>query len=199
MPVPLNVERGLKNLHGSSPTLGRGGGENAGMSTPDPEVLAVLQAAFEAVRAGDTVKLRDLLDMGVPPGLRNEKGDSLVMLASYHGFLEVTKLLLERGADPEVFNDMGQTPLQGAAFKGNMDMVKLLLEHGASVEGRGPNGRTALMMAAMFDRPDILKLLLERGADPHASDAAGMNALAAARQMGASSTVTLLENLKAGG
>ena len=66
----------------------------------DDEILALLQSAFTHVRAGDTAALTALLDQGVPPTLRNEKGDSLVMLASYHGFVDTTRVLLERGSCP---------------------------------------------------------------------------------------------------
>lgn len=159
----------------------------------DADTLAILQDMFELVRAGDAARLGPLLDKGVPPNLRNTRGDSLLMLAAYHGHVDAARTLLEHGADPELLNDMGQTPILGAAYKGNVPIVQLLLDHGASVEGMAPDGKTALMMAAMFNRVEIVHLLLANGADINAREAKGMSALDLARTMGAADTSAVLE------
>lgn len=164
--------------------------ESAPQASPtlDDETLAFLQDVFERVRAGDAELLGRLLGKGLPPNLRNHKGDSLLMLASYHGHLDTARVLLEHGADPEIRNDNGQSPIAGAAYKGNLPMVQLLLEHGADVEGAGPDGRTALMLAAMFNRTEIVELLVSRGANIEARDRHGFDAVAAAEKMGAADT-----------
>ena len=84
---------------------------------------------------GQVQELGELLRMGLPPNLRNEKGDSLLMLASYHGHAGAVRVLLEHGADPELPNDRGQTPLAGAAFKGDIATVQSLLDGGAGQAG----------------------------------------------------------------
>jgi ankyrin repeat protein len=151
----------------------------------DEDVLAVFRAAFGHARRGDTATLRALLDAGVAPGVRNERGDSLLMLASYHGHAETVRLLLERGADPDVGNDRGQTPLAGAAFKGWADVAALLVDGGAGVDNPAPDGKTPLMFAAMFDQVDVVDLLLARGADADRADGAGNTARSLADAMGA--------------
>lgn len=164
-------------------------------STLDEATLAFVRTVFQHARAGDTGALGTLLAQGLPPNLRNERGDSLLMLACYHGHADTARVLLEHGADPELMNDAGQTPLAGAAFKGDLAVATLLLDHGADVASAAPNGKNALMFAAMFNRTDIARLLLARGADPHALDADGLSALAAARRMGAQDTAALLADL----
>lgn len=156
--------------------------------TMDDDTIEFVQKIFHYVRLGDTENLQPMLEMGLPANLCNHKGDSLLMLASYHGHFGATKLLLEHGADPEIRNDMGQTPIAGAAYKGDYAMVELLLQHGADVEGAAPDGKTALMLAAMFNRTQIVDLLIAHGADAHARDAKGMSALDAATAMGAPDT-----------
>lgn len=163
--------------------------------TMDAETLEFAQKVFHLVRLGDTDILGPLLDQGVPPNLCNQKGDSLLMLASYHGHFGTARLLLEHGADPEIRNDMGQTPIAGAAYKGDLAIVKLLLERGANVEGAAPDGKTALMLAAMFNRTEVVELLLANGANFSARDSKGMSALDAARAMGAPDTAVQLEHL----
>jgi ankyrin repeat protein len=155
--------------------------------------LEVVRAGFACARGGDADGLRALLDLGLPPDVRNEKGDSLLMLASYHGHAAAVRLLLERGADPDLASDRGQTPLAGAAFKGDAGTAALLLDGGAAVDGAaGPDGRTPLMFAAMFDRLEVLALLLARGAAPDRRDAGGTTARALALAMGAHRTAERL-------
>ena len=89
----------------------------------DAETLEFIQGLFALVREGDTQQLGAMLAQGVPVNFRNEKGDSLTMLASYHGHLETSRLLLEAGADANVPNDQGQTPLAGVAYKGYLDIA----------------------------------------------------------------------------
>jgi len=162
-------------------------------ATLDEETLAFVARVFAFARGGQAAELRALLAQGLPPNLRNEKGDSLLMLASYHGQAEAVRVLLEAGADPDLANDRGQVPLAGAAFKGDAAVARLLLEHGAAVDGCAEGGRTALAVAAMFDRVEIVALLLARGADPAARDGAGLDVFGAARAMGAAGTPALIE------
>jgi uncharacterized protein len=164
-------------------------GENTGIpSGLDDETLAFARRVFGYARGGLARELDELLAMGLPPNLRNEKGDSLLMLASYNGHADAVRVLLERGADPDLANDRGQTPLAGAAFKGDIEVTRLLLDRGAAVDGRSDGGKTPLMMAAMFNRTEMVDLLLAHGADPEARDAAGHDARTAAEAMGAPDT-----------
>jgi ankyrin repeat protein len=159
---------------------------------PDDETIAFAQKVFHLVRTGDAEILGSLLHQGLPANLCNHKGDSLLMLASYHGHFDTARLLLEHGADTEMRNDHGQTPIAGAAYKGDGAMVRLLLDHGADVEGAAPDGKTALMLAAMFNRVAIVDMLMAAGANCDARDVRGMSALDAAHAMGASDTLARL-------
>lgn len=159
---------------------------------PDDDMIAFASEVFDVARRGDAAMLDALLVKGLPPNLRNDKGDSLVMLASYHGHADAVRVLLEHKADPNLRNDNGQTPIAGAAFKGFADVIETLLDRGADVEGASPDGRTALMIAAMFNRVEIVELLIARGADPEARDAGGFRARDAAEKMGAPDTAARL-------
>jgi len=161
----------------------------------DEDTLRMARQVFQWVRAGDLEELQPLLDMGLPPNLRNENGDSLLMLAAYHGHAPLVHALLRAGADPALANDRGQVPLAAAAFKGDLEVLRALLDGGAAVDGHGPDGRTALFTAAMFNRLDVLRLLLDRGADPGHRDWAGLSAREAAQKMGAEEAAELLRSL----
>ena len=47
-----------------------------------------------------------LLASGLPANLRNHKGDTLLMLASYHGHLDAVRVLLEHGADDYILKPL---------------------------------------------------------------------------------------------
>lgn len=122
-------------------------------------------AAADLARNGDAAGLAVLLKGGLAVDARDAKGNTLLMLASYHGRTEVVKLLLKSGATVDLRNDKGQTPLGGVAFKGYAEIATLLLDAGADpLADQG--GQTPVDYATMFGRQEILVLLRERrGAD----------------------------------
>ena len=111
-------------------------------------------------RTGDTATLEAYLAAGVPANLSNDRGDSLIMLAAYHGHADTVAALLARGADPNRRNDRGQTPLAGAAFKGEDEVVRALLDGGADPLAGQPS---AVDTARMFGRTDYLALFDSAG------------------------------------
>ncbi len=162
----------------------------------DDETYEVIQQLFQLVRSSDAARLQGLFEKGFDaPNIRDGKGNTLLMLASYNEQLEMTSVLLENGGDPQLANDMGQIPLAGAAFKGNTAMAKLLIEHGADVNAGMPDGKTPLMFAAMFNRLEIIDLLLEHGADVSIKSMDGSTAQTMAQVMGAEAARTKLEKL----
>ncbi|MFE6828809.1 ankyrin repeat domain-containing protein [Streptomyces sp. NPDC057690] len=122
---------------------------------PDPEVVELATKIFDLARGGRTEELVAYVDAGVPANLTNDRGDSLVMLAAYHGHADAVRALLARGAEADRINDRGQTPLAGAAFKGETDVIKVLLEAGADPSQGTPS---AVDTARMFDRAELLDL-----------------------------------------
>lgn len=121
----------------------------------DPRIQEIAQRMFDAARGGDLATLTEYLDAGVPVNLMNGSGDTLLMLAAYHGHADVVKALLERGAEIDRLNDRGQSPLAGAVFKGAEAVVRALSEAGADPRHGHP---TAMDTARMFGRDDYLEL-----------------------------------------
>lgn len=130
-----------------------------GNATPDAEVVALASQVFDLARAGDAVTLAACLDAGAPADLTDDRGDTLVMLAAYHGHAEAVAVLLARGADADRANDRGQTPLAGAVFKGEGAVVRALLAGGADPEAGTPS---AADTARMFGRTELLELFAAR-------------------------------------
>ncbi|MBC7542701.1 MAG: ankyrin repeat domain-containing protein [Candidatus Sericytochromatia bacterium] len=173
---PVAVEAGELIMQRNTPTAA---------PDLDAQALGLVQDALQFARSGDFKALRNALDVGVAVDVCNDKGDSLLMLASDNGHMDVTGLLLERGADPELRNLRGQSPLDGAASKGDLVIAMSLLASDANVNGTAPDGKTPLMYAAMFDQVAMTDFLLKNGADPDRCDSAGNTAGLLTQSMGA--------------
>jgi ankyrin repeat protein len=126
------------------------------MAEPDPDVVEFATRLFALARTGATDRLAAYVEAGVAVDLANHKGDSLLMLAAYHGHAETVQALLQRGADPNRANDRGQTPLAGAVFKGETAVARVLVAAGADPAAGRPS---ALATAAMFEREDLAEIL----------------------------------------
>ncbi len=124
----------------------------------DAQAVAFAQDCLDLARAGDTERLPGYVDQGLPANLTDHAGNTILMLAAYHGHLDLVRALTERGADPNRVNDRGQTPLVGAAFKGYDEIARVLVEAGADPLLGQPN---AVEMAAFFQREEIHALLTQ--------------------------------------
>ncbi|WP_420884789.1 ATP-binding protein [Actinomadura geliboluensis] len=118
-----------------------------------PEGDEFADRMFDLARAGDTGRLVGYVDAGAPVNLANERGDTLLMLAAYHGHPETVRALAARGADPERANDRGQRPLAGAVFKKETAVVRALLDAGADPRAGSPS---AAETARMFGDAEFL-------------------------------------------
>lgn len=132
------------------------GEQQPATQAPDADAVDLAHRLFDAAREGDTPLLAAYLSAGAPATLSTASGDSLLMLAAYHGHAETVRLILAHGGDANTANDRGQTPLAGAVFKGYLDVVEALVDAGADPDAGSPSARDA---ATMFARDEILALL----------------------------------------
>ena len=127
------------------------------MTTPN----LLPNAAADLARNGDAAGLGALLKDGLAVDAQDAKGNTLLMLASYHGKAETVAMLLKSGATVDLRNDKGQTPLGGVAFKGYVEIATLLLDAGADpLADQG--GSTPADFATLAGKTEILALLQAR-------------------------------------
>ena len=122
----------------------------------DPGVIELAGRVFDLARGGVTDELAAYVDAGVPVNLTNDKGDTLLILAAYHGHPETVGALLDRGVDHSRVNDRGQTALAAAVFKQSAETVRKLVEAGADADAGSPSARAT---ATFFDLPAMVDLL----------------------------------------
>lgn len=132
---------------------------------------------FDLARQGDATLL-DYCAAGLPPNLTNNRGDTLLMLASYHGHTDLVRRMLTesqqsqqasdaargwRGTpDPNQLNGRGQSIVAGAVFKGFDDVVRLLIEHGADPLAGQPNAEECAQMFNKWEGEHGYKDLFEQ-------------------------------------
>ncbi|KAI1747462.1 hypothetical protein F4782DRAFT_543516 [Xylaria castorea] len=92
--------------------------------------------AIDAIlRAGNSrVGARVLLDEGADVDLKDQKGETPLLLAARFGRLEIVQLLLDRGAKIDSQDNNNETPLFHAAGFESLKIVQLLLDRGAKID-----------------------------------------------------------------
>ncbi|MFF3606735.1 ankyrin repeat domain-containing protein [Streptomyces sp. NPDC002463] len=126
--------------------------KNRGGLTPE-QTRRVLAIAADLARTGRTGELEEFVEHGLPVDAADTAGNTLLMLAAYHGHADTVRALLRLGADPDQRNDRDQAPIAGALFKGADVVVAVLYEAGADLDRGTPTARAA---AALFGRTHLL-------------------------------------------
>ncbi len=112
--------------------------ENPGVSD---DAVELAHQMFDLAREGRTERLAAYVDAGVPVDLTDAAGNTLLMLAAYHGHPDTVAALAERGAEVNRLNDRRQSPLAGAVFKAEDEVASTLRQLGADLEAGSPSAR----------------------------------------------------------
>lgn len=127
---------------------------------PVEDLNASLQ---QAIIAGDTARMKMLLEQGADANSKDAEGTPALMNAALYGSAAHMKLLLDRGADVNARNGLDSTALIWAA--GDAVKAAMLLEKGADVNAQSRLGRTPLMAAAgVAGNAVTVKAMLAKGA-----------------------------------
>lgn len=117
--------------------------------SPDPAVVELAHEMLDLAREGGRERLLAYVQAGVPVELTDARGNTLLMLAAYHGHADLVDALAALGADVDALNDRRQSPLAGAVFKAEDEVARVLLRRGADPEAGDPSARAT---AAFFER-----------------------------------------------
>jgi uncharacterized protein len=145
---------------------------------------------FRAVDRDDGRTVARLLERGVDPNARDERGYAALVWAMRVGSpAAAAELLKHPRLDLEQTNSAGETALMMAALHGREDWVRRLIEQGAQVNR---SGWAPLHYAASGPSPALVGLLLDRGADIEAGSPNGTTALMMAAAYGLEDSALLL-------
>ena len=142
------------------------------------------RALFLAVKTGDTETVADLLDGGVPIGVRNDVGMSLLHGAAQGGHVTTVRLLIRRGCDVNSTDGRGLTPLHLAAAMGQTKAVRELIRKGASKSVVAILFGSPLHLAVFRGHVETVVAMLEEGCPIDAVNSVGTTVLHMAAQGG---------------
>ena len=131
------------------------------------------QDLMQAVRAGNIVTVRSLVESGADVNATDEHGSG-TLLNFDPG---ITAYLLSKGANPNTqTNENGVAVLAGLCFVNQAECVRLILAHGADVNrGRDESMETPLHHALAGGADiEVIQLLIDRGADVNAKTLPGV-------------------------
>jgi uncharacterized protein len=99
----------------------------------DTRDRATGEGALHIVTRGrDTSWLTFLLSRGAKADIRDNKGETPLMIAAQLGFVEGAQTLMKFRANPNQANNSGETPLHRAVQQRDAAMVRFLMQNGAN-------------------------------------------------------------------
>lgn len=126
-----------------------------------PISLEVVEGTFDLARQGRTGPLGEMIDAGVPIDLRNPRGDTFLIVATYAQEPHTVADLIARGADLDAVNNNGQTAISCAVFRKNETLLRMLLDAGAD---QNAGMLSAMAIADQFGLAEMRGILEERTA-----------------------------------
>jgi hypothetical protein len=149
-----------------------------------PSALMIASGNYVGQRDGSVTPpenaalVKDLLDRGAYPNVRDEDGNTPLTMAASYGHTITARLLLDHGADIHARDDRGGTALIYAGIRHPTGFIELLLDRGADVNERAHHGDTALTFACKYACYRAgLERLLEAGANVNAKGEYGYTSL----------------------
>jgi hypothetical protein len=147
-------------------------------------IAGVNEDLIGAASRGDLPEVKRLISNGADVNVKNDKGVTMLMVASWRGQQKVVQVLLEKGADVNAKANNGVSALIIASEKGHREIVQTLLDKGADVNAKTNDGATALIIVSDKGHREIAQTLLDKGADVNAKANNGLTALMVASEKG---------------
>lgn len=145
---------------------------------------------FRAINANNATEVQSLLQRGMDPNSRDEKGQvGLYLALRGDAYAAAEALLRAPSVDVNAANAAGETPLMMAALRGLPEWEEKLLAKGAKLDRPG---WSPVLYAATGPEPKALALLLDRGAPVNGRSPNGTTPLMMAARYGSEASVQLL-------
>ena len=159
-------------------------------STQSP--AQVKRQMVNAAKSGDAAQMQQLISIGADVNTRDDRNNTVLLLAARSGNLDVVKLLLNKGADVDALNSRLQTALSSACKMGQLEVAKVLLAAGSVVGYKDGDGFSPLALAAKRGNVELVRLLLDKGASLRCRTNSGKTPLMLAASEGRQAVVEYL-------
>lgn len=118
-----------------------------------------------AAQQGHSRQVAQLLQQGVSIEVRNQYGQTPLLLATRYHHLTTARLLIEAGADVNAKDKIKDSPYLYAGAAGYHQLLALMLAYGADLRSTNRYGGTALIPAAERGHRKTVALLIKAGID----------------------------------
>jgi ankyrin repeat protein len=132
---------------------------------------------LEAARNGDTRTVASLIQDGVALDMRDERGQTALLIATHANSIETARLLIEAGADVNAKDAIKDSAYLYAGARGHLEILRLTLSHGADLKSTNRYGGTALIPASERGHVETVQALIEAGIDVNHINDLGWTAL----------------------
>ncbi|MET6995920.1 ankyrin repeat domain-containing protein [Chitinophaga defluvii] len=116
---------------------------------------------FAAIQKNDTAAIRQWINQGNNLEVRNDKGETPLMAATYNNNIPVAQMLIAARADVNAQDHMQNSPFLYAGASGYLDILKLCMKAGARYDVYNRYGGTALIPACERGHVAIVAELLK--------------------------------------
>ncbi len=138
-----------------------GCGNSKGKTTMTHSAQESTLELLSAVEKQDLKLVSEILKSKPNLEIRDNKGPTALMLATYNEDTEIAKLLISAGANVNAQDEMLNSPFLYAGASGFVPILKLCLDNGADFNVFNRYGGTALIPAAERRHQEIVEILLE--------------------------------------
>lgn len=116
---------------------------------------------FAAIQKNDTAAVRQWINQGNGLEVRNRKGETPLMAATYDNNIPIAQMLIASHADVNAQDQMLNSPFLYAGASGYLDILKLCMLAGANYKVYNRYGGTALIPACERGHVAIVAALLK--------------------------------------
>lgn len=147
---------------------------------------------FEAAETGNRTAVALFIEAKINTAVRDNRGWTPLMMASFHGRDEVVGLLIKHDADVNALDLGGNSALHWAAFGGHTACARQLMQNHARTDVRNNFGWTPLMQATARNHLEVVVLLIDNGVNLDTAADDGYTALHKAAALGYSEIARIL-------
>jgi len=104
---------------------------NLGCTTSNVDENMKTKEISAMIKDNDILGIRNAIENGLDVNLKNNKNESLLLIATQNKRFEIAKLLVENGADVNMQANNLDSPFLLSGATGQTELVKLFLENGA--------------------------------------------------------------------
>jgi len=116
---------------------------------------------IESYEKNDFDKIESYLKKGADPNIKY-KEERLLCEASYHGYINIVKLLIKYEADINIQNTYGDTPLLMAINNKQFEIANMLIDFGADVKLMPKSNDTTIGWACYHGNLQLVKKLISK-------------------------------------